>query len=328
VNRRIALKLAAASLATYATSDSARAEADNWPTRAITMFVPASAGSGTDILARELALRLGAALKQSIVIDNKPGASGILGTQAAVRAAPDGYSLLYTNGTNMVMAPALLKSMPYDVQKDLAPVAQTVTGGVFLLVNPELPVRNLQELVALLKANPGQYTYGSWAVGSSGHLTMEWLKRQAGLQLNHIPYKQVSQLITELSTGVLKIGWTDPSSALPFIDAGKLRPIAVSGGVRLPRTPNIPTMGEQGYPFESVGWFGLFAPAGTPPAIITRLNDEVQRIQAQPEMIARIAAFNVTPSALHTPEQFRQVVAADLQTWKKIVADAGITVDS
>jgi tripartite-type tricarboxylate transporter receptor subunit TctC len=328
MDRRNALKLAAASLAGLGMSESARANSGPWPNRPITMYLPASAGSGTDILCRDLAQRLGDALKQPVVVDNKPGASGVLGTQAAVRAAPDGYSLLYTNGTNTVMAPALLKTLPYDVVRDLAPVAQTVVGGVILLVNPELPVHSLQELIDLVKANPGKYSYGSWAVGSSGHLTMEWLKRQTGMQISHIPYKQVTQELTELVTGVLKIGWVDPTSPLPFIQAGRLRPIAVTGSKRLPRTPDVPTTGEQGYPFDAVGWFGVFAPAGTPKPIIARLNEEIQRIQADPQVIARFTALNVTPSSAHTPEQFGAIVANDLQTWKKIVTDAGITVNS
>jgi tripartite-type tricarboxylate transporter receptor subunit TctC len=301
--------------------------ADDWPSRLITMVVPASAGSGTDLMARELAHRLAAALKQTVVVDNKPGASGIIGTQAVVRAAPDGYTILYTNGTNTVMVPALLKSVPYDVQRDLQPVAQTATGGVFLLVSNDFPARNLRELIAHVKANPGKLTYGSWAVGSAGHLTMEWLKRQTGMEITHVPYRQVPQLIAELTTGVLQIGWVDPASPLPFIDAGKVRAIAVTGGTRLPRTPTVPTLGEQGHAFESVGWFGVFAPRGTPKPIVQRLSDEIARIQALPEMVARTHAMNVSVPQIRTPEQFRDVVGQDLNVWKKIVADAGIKVE-
>jgi len=327
LNRRHVLKFSAASVAMLAMRD-AFAQSDAWPSRPITLVVPASAGSGTDLLAREVAHRLGVALKQSVIVDNKPGASGVVGTQAVVRAAPDGHTLLYTNGSNSVMAPALVKTLPYDVQRDLQPIAQSVTGGVILSVNPQFPAKNLTELVEYVKANPGKLTYGTWAVGSSGHLMMEWLKRQTGMQITHVPYKQVTQLLTELSTGVLKIGWTDPASPLPFLETGKIRGIAVSGAVRLPRTPNLPTMGEQGHPFESVGWFGLFGPAGTPKPIIQRLSDELNRIHATPEMAAKMEAMNVGMPIAKTPEQFRTIIANDLQTWKKIVADAGITVDN
>lgn len=328
MNRRNAIKRTAASLTALATANVAFAQPDSWPSRPITMVLPASAGSGTDMLAREMANRLGAALKQTIIVDNKPGASGIIGTQAVVRAAADGYTLLYTNGTNSVMAPALLKNIPYDVQRDLTPIAQTVVGGVILLASNDFPAKNLKELVQQVKANPGKYTYGSWAVGSSGNLIMEWLKHQTGMQINHVPYRQTTQLITELTTGLIKIGWTDPAAPLPFIESGKIRAIAVSGPVRLPRTPNVPTMGEQGYDFETVGWFGVFAPAGTPKAIVQRLSDEINKIQAQPDMPAKLAFFNVAPSPLRTPDQFRAVIAKDLVTWKKIVTDAGITLEN
>ena len=328
MNRRHALKRSAASIAMLAMGDAVFAQSGGWPSRPITMVVPASAGSGTDLLAREVANRLGAALKQAVIVDNKPGASGVVGTQAVVRAAPDGYTLLYTNGSNTVMAPALVKSLPYDVQRDLQPIAQSVTGGVILSVNPDFPARNLAELIQHVKANPGKYTYGSWAVGSSGHLMMEWLKRQTGMQITHVPYKQVTQLLTELSTGVLPIGWTDPVSPLPFIDSGKVRGVAVSGTVRLPRTPSLPTMGEQGHNFEAVGWFGVFAPAGTPKALAQRLSDEINRIHALPEMAAKVEVLNVGQPKAKTPEEFRSIIAHDLQTWKKIVGDTGITLDN
>lgn len=332
LNRRYALRRAGLAIGALAITSSlsaaALAQTDSYPTKPITMVVPASAGSGTDLMAREMANRLGAALKQTIVVDNKPGASGVLGMQAVVRAAPDGYTILYNNGTNTVMAPALLKSLPYDVQKDLVPVAQTAVGGVILMVSNDFPAKNLQEMVQVVKANPGKFTYGSWAVGSSGHLTMEWLKKQTGMEMTHVPYRQTPQLITELSTGTIKIGWTDPAAPVPFIEAGKVRAIAVTGDIRLPRTPGVPTLGEQGYPFESVGWFGVFAPAGTPSAIVQRLSDEINHIQAQPDMTKRVASMNISMPGQKTPDQFRAIIAKDLALWKKIVTDAGITVDN
>ena len=326
MHRRTLLKHATLSMAALSTPPMLREE--DWPARTITMVLPASAGSGTDILARELAIKLGDALKQPVIVDNKPGASGIIGTQIVTRAAPDGYTILYTNGTNAVMAPALLKSMPYDVLQDLQPVAQTVTGGVTLLVSNDFPAKNLQELVAYVKANPGKLAYGSWAVGSSGHLVMEWLKKQTGMDITHTPYRQVTQLLTELVSGQLKVGWTDPIAPLPFIEAGKLRAIGVIGNKRLPRNPTVPTLGEQGHPFETVGWFGVFAPKDTPKAIVQRLSDEIQRIQSLPEVQARQTFMNVTNSTLKSPDEFGAVVAQDLKTWKKIVTDANIKLEN
>ena len=297
---------------------------DSWPSRPITLVVPAAAGAGTDLLARELAPRLSVALKQSVIVDNKPGASGIPATTTVVRAAPDGYTLLYTNGSFAVMAPALLKSVPYDVTRDIAPIAQTAVGGVLLLVNKDFPVRNLRDLADYARANPGM-TYGTWGIGSSGHLVMEWFKKQAGVQMTHVPYRQTPQLLSELASGVLKVGWADPSAPVPFIESGRIRGIAISGNVRVPRTPDIPTMGEQGYPFDAVGWFGLFAPQGTPQAIIDLLSTEVNRVQRSPEIAARMSTMNFEPPPVKTPAQFRTIVANDLQTWRKIVQDANIT---
>jgi tripartite-type tricarboxylate transporter receptor subunit TctC len=327
MNRRTAIQRTAASIAALAAGPAVLAQGDHWPARPVTMVVPASAGSGTDMMAREMANRLAAVLKQSVIVENKPGASGILGTQAVTRAAPDGYTILYSNGTNTVMAPALLRSLPYDVQRDLVPVAQTAEGGVILLVNNDFPAKDLKELIAVVKANPNKYTYGSWAIGSSGHLTMEWLKHQTGMQISHVPYRQTPQLITELATGTLKIGWTDPAAPVPFLEVGKIRAIAVTGTVRLPRTPKVPTLGEEGYAFDSVGWFGIFAPAGTPKAIVQRLNEEINKIQSQPDMAARVRSLNIAPPPVRSPDDFRAIVAKDLQMWKKIVADAGITSD-
>ncbi len=294
-----------------------------WPNKPITIVVPAAAGGGTDIMARELASRLSQALKQPIIIDNKPGASGIPGTSAVVRAAPNGYTFLFTNASFAVMAPALVKSLPYDVAKDLAPIAQTAVGGVLLLVNKDFPAKNLKELVEYAKANPG-LNYGSWGVGSSGHLTMEWLKKKADLQMTHVPYRQTPQLLTEMASGVIQIGWADPGSPVSFLSQGKIRGIAISGNSRVPRTPDIATMGEQGYGFDAVGWMGLFAPAGTPAAIIERLEAEIMAIQRHPDTVAKMATLNFEPPPVKTSAQFKTIVANDLRLWRKIVADAGI----
>lgn len=296
---------------------------DAWPRRPITLVVPAAVGSGTDLLARELATRLGTALKQTVIVDNKPGASGIPATTTVVRATPDGYTLLYTNGSFAVMAPALLKSVPYDITRDVTPIAQTAVGGVLLLVNKDFPAKNLKELIEHVRANPGM-TYGTWGIGSSGHLVMEWLKKQAGIQMTHVPYRQSSQLLTELAAGVLQVGWADPSSPVPFIESGRIRGIAISGNVRVPRTPDIATMGEQGYQFDAVGWFGLFAPQNTPAPIIERLSAEVTRIQRMPEIVAKMSTMNFEPPPVKTAAQFKAIVANDLQMWRKIVQDAGI----
>lgn len=292
------------------------------------MITPASAGSGTDVLARALAQRLAAVLKQPVIVDNRPGASGLLAMSAVQRAAADGHTLLYGNASTAVIAPAVLKSLPYDTGKDFVPIAQTAAGGVLLLVNNEVPARNLGELLNLIEANPDQYSYGTWAVGSSGHLMMEWLKKQTGTKMVHVPYKTSTQMLTELANGTLKIAWADPSSPVPLVRAGKIRAIAISGNVRGPQLPEVATLREQGHHFEQVGWFGVFAPAATSPAIVKRLSDEINKIQASPEMATLMQNVNFEPPPVKTQAQFRDIVRNDLQVWKKLAADAGVVLDN
>lgn len=289
--------------------------------------MPSGAGAGSDLLARAMAERLGAALKQPIVVDNRPGASGMIATQAVMRAAPDGYTLLYTNASFTMMLQALQPELGFDVTRDLAPVAVTALGGVLLLVHPEVPARNLQELIALVNSQPGKYRYGSWGVGSNGPLTMEWLKSKTGMDLAHVPYKSIPPLLTELMSGTLKIGWSDPISPIPHLAAGKLRAIAINGGVRAPKLPDVPTMGEQGFAFPALGWQGIFAPPDTPPAILRRLHDEVNKIQAADELKALMVRMNVEPLPIWTSERFADLLREDLQTWKQVVSTGRISAE-
>lgn len=318
---RLALAAAALSILPLAHAQ------DKWPTRTITMIAPTSPGTGTDLLARALAQRLSIQLKQQVIVDNRPGASGALGMGAVQRAPADGYTLLYSNASTAVIAPAIVKSLPYDTGKDFVPVAQTAAGGVLLLVNSAVPASNLRELISLAKANPDQYSYGTWATGSSGHLMMEWLQRQTGTKMTHVPYKTMTQMLTELANGTLKVAWADPGGPIPFVRTGKVRAIAISGDARGPQLPDVPTLGEQGYRFEQLGWFGVFAPAATDPAIVKRLADEINKVQASPEMAALMQRINFEPPPIKTQAQFRDIVRHDLQAWQKLAADTGVTLD-
>lgn len=301
--------------------------ADTWPARPIKLVIPAAAGTGSDLIARQMAERLGAALKQPVIVDNKPGASGLIATRAAMSAPPDGYTLLYSNASATVMYAAMKPDLGIDFTKDVIPIGLTAYGGVFLLVHPDFPARNLKELIEAVKANPGKYSYGSWAVGSNGHLTMEWLKKQTGMKIDHVPYKSMPSLLAELASGIVPIAWTDPISSVPFIQSGKVRAIAVNGDVRTPQLPQLATMGEQGHPFTLMGWQGLFAPAGTPDAIVRRLNAEVAKIQSSPELKAQFLKMNTVAPPAQTPEQFRAMIARDLDGWRRIAQDAKITLD-
>jgi len=304
-----------------------RAEDASWPTHPIQMIVASSAGSGTDALARVMAQRLSVALKQPVVVDNRPGAGGVIGTSAVVKAPADGYTILYTTASNMVIAPAVLKTIPYDPKKSLVPIAETAEGGVVLLVSNDLPVRSLPELIQLIKSNPDKYSYASWSTGSSGQLMMEWLKKQTGMKTEHVAYRTSNQLLTDLASGVLKIGWTDPNAPVPFLRSGKVRAIAIAGNVRAPQLPEVRTMGEQGYKFDAVGWFGMFAPAGTNPAIVKRLADEANKVQTSPDIATLMRTMNFGPPPVKTSVQFAEIVSHDLQVWSKIAADAGIRLD-
>jgi tripartite-type tricarboxylate transporter receptor subunit TctC len=322
VKRRLALATMVVALAPLATFGQS---GDDWPSRAITIVVASGAGSGVDIAARELAQKLSTALKQPVVVDNKPGGSGMLAGGTVARAKADGYTLLYSNASFVAVAPAVLKSMSYDPVKDLTPIAQTAAGGILLLVNKDVPANNLKELVALVKANPERYSYGTWGNASSGHLTTEWLKKKAGLKMEHIPYKTTPQLVNDLASGVLQIGWADPGTPVPMIEANKIKGIAISGTNRVPRTRNVPTMGEQGYAFDSVGWFGVFGPANLPKTITDRLNTEINKVQASAEMAKRMETMNFEPPPVKTADEFKAIITADVKMWTSIAKESNIT---
>ncbi len=301
--------------------------ADAWPSRPITLVVASGPGSGVDLAAREMAQKLSAVFKQPVVVDNKPGGSGALAGATVARAKADGHTLLYSNASFVAVAPAVLKSMSYDPVKDLTPIAQTAAGGIVLLVNKDLPANNLKELVALIKANPDKYNYATWGNGSSGQLTMEWLKKQAGLKITHIPYKTTPQIVSDLVSGVVQVGWTDPGTPVPLIESRQIKGIAISGNVRVPRTAGIATMGEQGYSFDAVGWFGVFGPANLPRAITERLNAEINKIQKSSEMAKRMETFNFEPPPVKTADEFKAIIARDVRTWTTIAKEANISED-
>lgn len=299
--------------------------ADAWPSRPITLVVASAAGSGVDIVAREMAGKLAAVFRQPVLVDNKPGGSGSLAGSTVARARPDGYTLLYSNASFIAVAPAVLKSMAYDPARDLTPIAQTAAGGILLLASKEVPANTLPELIALVKAHPDRYSYGTWGIGSSGHLTMAWLMQRAGLKMAHIPYKSTPQITTELASGVLQIGWSDPGTPVPLLEARQFKAIAISGHVRVPRTPQVPTMGEQGHPFDAVGWFGMFGPAKLPPAITERLHAEINRIQKSPEMAKRMESLNFEPPPVKSTEDFRTTIARDQALWRSIAKETRIS---
>lgn len=291
------------------------------------MVVASGAGSGVDVMARELAQKLSGVFGQPVVVDNKPGASGMIAGAAVARAKPDGYTFLYSNASFIAVAPALINKMSYDPVKDLTPVAQTAVGGIILSVHKDVPANNLQELVELVRANPGKYSYGTWGVGSSAHLTTEWLKKKAGLKMEHIQYRTTPQIMNDLVAGTLTIGWADPATPVPMLESKRIKGIAISGNTRVSRTPSIATMADQGYPFDAVGWFGVFAPAGLPASLTQRMNTEINKIIQAPEMKKRMETSNFEPPPNKTAEEFRRIIAKDVDTWKAIASENNIKAD-
>jgi tripartite-type tricarboxylate transporter receptor subunit TctC len=301
--------------------------AEPWPSRPVKVIVPAGAGSGTDLFARYFCDKLAAVLGQPFVIDNKAGASGMLGSDVAAKSKPDGYTLLFSNSGFTVMLKGLVPKMSFDLEKDLIPIVQIAAGGVLLLANPALPAQNLKELIELVRANPDKYSYGTWGVGTSAHLVMEGLKNKTGMRINHVPYKTTAQVQQDLIAGVLQIGWGDGSSSLPLIKAGRIKMLTISGSQRSPNIPDVPTIAEQGYGLSNDGWYGMFAPTGTPPAVVDRINAEVNRIMQTAEWKERLLKLNAPNGPPNSSPEFTQTVQRDIKAWTQIVRDNNIKVD-
>ncbi|MCW5641614.1 MAG: tripartite tricarboxylate transporter substrate binding protein [Rhodoferax sp.] len=300
-----------------------------WPDKPVKVIVPGGAGSGTDTAARLVTEALAKAFGQPFVIDNKPGANGMIGTEAAAKAPNDGYTLLFTYAAAQVVNQSLYAKVNYDGGKDFTAIAQIGAGGNMLVVPNELPVKDLKEFIAYVKSKPANsLSYGSWGNGSGGHLSMEALKQQAGLVMQHVPYKNTAAVNTDLMGGQIPVAFTSMGSALPLVLGGKMKAIAISGPYRVPQLPNVATMTEQGIKFDLVAWYGLFAPAGTPAAIVDALNKEVIRQLKTPEVVERWSkALGLSEMPLKTPEQFQQTVRDDIREWGAIVKAGNIKVD-
>jgi tripartite-type tricarboxylate transporter receptor subunit TctC len=304
-------------------------QAQTYPARTITLVVPYPAGGGTDTVARIVAEKMRPALGQNIVIDNRGGASGIVGTDMVAKAAPDGHTLVVSLSTSLLINKFLFKKLPYDPQKDLAMVSQIALAPIMLVVNEKVPVRNVAELKTYLVANKGKLSYGSWGIGSSAHLTGAHLSKVLDADMTHVPYKGGAPLIQDLVGGQIPLSFVGIAEAKPFIDAGKLRPIGITGETRVNFFPNVPTLAEQGLQddvFRIVGWIGLAAPAATPKAIQQRIADEVRAAVKLPDVRARFESFGMDPVA-RGPEEFAAAYRKDMPVWQQVVKASGATLD-
>ncbi|MFD2142919.1 Bug family tripartite tricarboxylate transporter substrate binding protein [Ancylobacter oerskovii] len=304
------------------------AHADNWPSRNVSIIVPYSAGGATDILARKIAEGLTNELGRTVIVDNRAGAGGILGTTLAANAKPDGYTLFFGQVSSHGIVPNLAASLKYDPVKSFEPIIFIASIPNILVVNKDLPVNSVDELIAYAKANPDKLNYASSGIGASTHLSGEMFKSQAGISMTHIPFPGSAQAITSVMGGQTQIMFDNMPSAYQHVLSGGLKALAVTTKNRSPAAPDIPTVAEAATKadlskFEATSWFGLFAPAGTPAEVITRVNTSVNDLLKKPEIIKFINdGGGVTEGG--TPEELAKHVTAELAKWKVVINDAGI----
>jgi tripartite-type tricarboxylate transporter receptor subunit TctC len=293
-----------------------------YPVRPVRLIVPFPPGGTNELLSRLISQRLQEKWGQPVVTENRAGAGGNIGAEVVAKSMPDGYTLLF--GTNtLTMNPFLVKSMPFDVQKDLAPVAMIATTPFIVVVNNSLPVRSIAELIAHAKANPGKLSFGSAGTGTPHHLGTELFKTMAGVEMVHVPYKGSAQALTDVMTGQLHLMWVTINVGMPLVSSGKLRAIALGEPQRSASHKDLPTIAEALPGYEVTAWYAVFAPAATPPEVVQQLSTELIRIFQLQETKDRLTPLGVEITTKNATE-LRNVIAADLSKWRKVVADAGI----
>src|ERR1700722_16664817 len=300
--------------------------AENYPSRPIHLIVPFSAGGSADSTARVLAARIGEALGQSVVVENRTGGGAIIGAEFVKKAEPDGYTLLLGQSGPLSINPAVYKNLPYDPVRDFIPVCLTTTYPYVMVINASLGVKTLKEFVALAMSKPGGLNYGTTGVGSSNHLVTELFAGRAGIKMTHIPYRGTSLAVTDLLAGQVQMVFSDPISALQYVKSGALVALAVTSKDRSPVAPDVPTIAESGYPdFDAIAWHGILAPAHTPPAIIARLNEEDVQALNDPDTrtLLETQAIQIVGNS---PEAFASFIKHDMSIWKEVADQAKIEV--
>jgi tripartite-type tricarboxylate transporter receptor subunit TctC len=298
-----------------------------YPTRPVHIVVPYPAGGAVDAFARVLTQQLSELWGQQVVVDNRPGASTMIGADQVAKSPPDGYTLLLTAELTLVIVPHLYEKIPYDPLRDFTPIVALVSATQALVANPSLPVKTVKDLVALAKAKPGQLTYGSFGNGSTGHLNMEVLQAMTGARFNHIPYNGAGPAMNDVIGGHIDFMLAALSIVKGNVQAGKLRMIGVGSNHRSSEFPDVPTISESGAPgFEAKSWFGLVAPAGTPPDVIRKINQDVTKVISDRAFAEKFLAAQGLEPITGTPEQFAVLVRAETVRWGKVVKDADIKV--
>ncbi|MDX3905446.1 MAG: tripartite tricarboxylate transporter substrate binding protein [Pigmentiphaga sp.] len=297
-----------------------------YPSKPIRLVVPFVSGGSGDVVGRLIGEQLTAAWGQQVIIDNKPGAAGVIGASNVARSAADGYSLLLADDSVLTITPQLQKELPFDIRRDFTPVVSIAQIEFVLSVNPAVPARTLPELVDLLKRNPNKYSYASAGVGSVHHLSMEWFKRLADVEMVHVPYKGSGQILTDLVAGQVPIGYTGLAQTQPFLRGKKLVPIALGGPRRNPSDPDIAPFAETYPGFDGTTAWNIVAPAGTPPDIVRKLNDEVNRILREPAIASQLQAAGLTPVG-GTPARLAATITANYAKWGKLIRQLDLKLD-
>ena len=301
--------------------------AQAWPSKPIRLVVPFPPGGGTDIIARETSQKVAAATGWTFVIDNKPGAGGNLGVDAVAKAQPDGYTIVIGQTSNLAINPSLYAKLPYDPQKDLAPIVLLANAPLVMVTGTNSPYKTLADAVNAAKAKPGQVNFASPGNGTVAHLTGELLQKAAGVKFQHIPYKGTNQAVNDVLGGQVQLYMSSVPSALSFIKGGKLRALVVTSAQRVNDLPNVPTINESGYKgFDATTWFGLLAPAGTPQPIVAKLNAEVNRILQLAEVRQKIDSEGAIAMG-GSSEEFTALLKRDIGRWGQIVKDSGAKLD-
>ena len=320
------MAVASLAFAVAATSANHAARAADYPSHPIHLIVPYAAGGAADSIARILAKRIGKAIGQTIVIENRGGGGSIVGTEFVNKSEPDGYTLLLGQSGPISINPAVYKNLPYDPVKDFAPISMTTTYPYVMVVNSALGVKTLEEFVTLARCRPGALNYGTTGVGAANHLVTELFDSKAGIRMTHIPYRGTALAVSDLLAGQVQVVFADPISALQHVNSGTLIALAVTSKDRTPMGPAVPTMSESGYPgFDAIGWHGILAPANTPPAIVARLHAEILEALKGPETrtLLESQAMEIVGSS---PEAFAGFIREDIAIWKEVADQARIEV--
>ena len=314
-------------LALIAATATSGAFAQTWPSKPIRVVVPFPPGGGTDIIARGVTQKVAAATGWIFVVENQPGAGGNLGVNTVAKAAPDGYSLVLGQTSNLAINPTLYSKLPYDPQKDLAPVLLVANAPLVLVTGANSPYKTLADAVKAAKAKPGSLNFASPGNGTVAHLTNELFQKAAGIKTQHIPYKGAAQALTDVLSGNVDLYMSSVPTLLGQIKQGKLRALAVTSAKRVDDLPDVPTINESGYKgFDVVTWFGFLAPAGTPKEVIARLNTEFNKALQQPDLRKKLGDEGAD-AAGGTPEQFAALIKEDITRWGKVVKESGARVD-